>query len=49
MLNFDKYGPYVFASYAVAGVILIGLIIVSVVRLNAARKKLQSLEKDDAK
>lgn len=42
----DKYAPYVLACYGIAIVLIAGLTIWSVVRLSAAKKKLDALEAD---
>jgi heme exporter protein CcmD len=42
---YDKYAPYVFAAYGVAALVLGALIIWSVWRLIAARRRLDALEK----
>lgn len=42
---YDKYAPYVFAAYGVAALVLGGLLIWSVWRLIAARRRLDALEK----
>jgi heme exporter protein CcmD len=44
MFDYGRYTPYVLSAYAIAGVVLIGLIVWSIVRLERARKKLAEVE-----
>lgn len=44
MLDYGRYTPYVLTSYGIAGVVLIGLIVWSIVRVSGARKKLDAIE-----
>lgn len=46
MPEFDKYAPYVWTCYAIAGVILVGLIAWTVLRAREARKRLDAVEGD---
>jgi heme exporter protein CcmD len=46
---FDKYAPYIFWSYGIAGVILGGLVLWTIWRVANARKKLDGVEKDQPK
>jgi heme exporter protein CcmD len=48
MFDYGKYTPYVLTSYGIAAVVITGLIVWSVVRVNNARRKLAEAEKDDA-
>lgn len=47
MFDYGKYTPYVLTSYGIAAVVIIGLIVWSVARLNNARRKLAEAERDD--
>ena len=47
MFDYGKYTPYVLTSYAIAAVVLTGLIIWSLMRLAKARRKLAEAEKDE--
>ena len=51
MPDFDKYAPYVFSAYGIAGLVLGGLVLWSVLRLLRARRKLDAIEphKDEAR
>ncbi len=48
--NFDEflemggYAPYVFTAFGLAIATMLGLVIIGVIRANAAQKKLKSLE-----
>lgn len=44
----DKYAPYVLACYGIAIAVIAGLTLWSVLRLSAAKKKLDALEADKA-
>ncbi|MFT3722597.1 MAG: heme exporter protein CcmD [Hyphomonadaceae bacterium] len=44
MLDYGRYTPYVLTCYGVAGVVLIGLIVWSIVRVSNAKKKLDAME-----
>jgi heme exporter protein CcmD len=44
MPHFDKYGPYVYAGYGVALVMIIGLIAWSILRAVSAKKQLDEAE-----
>ena len=44
MLDYGRYTPYVLTSYGIAAVVIIGLIVWSVVRVTAAKKKLDAIE-----
>jgi heme exporter protein CcmD len=46
MPTFDKYAPYIFSSYAIAAVVLGGIVLWSIWRIGHARKKLDAIEKD---
>jgi heme exporter protein CcmD len=50
MPHLDKYAPYVFWSYGIAAVVLVGLVGWTLWRIANARKKLDAVEpkKDDA-
>ncbi|WP_316014851.1 heme exporter protein CcmD [Roseobacter sp. HKCCA0434] len=43
----DQYAPYVLAAYAVTGLLIGGLIAVSVLRSAKVRRDLQALERRD--
>ena len=45
---YDKYAPYVFASYAVAALVLGGLVLWSMWRVASARKRLEAAERAEA-
>lgn len=44
MLDYGRYTPYVLTSYGIAAAVIIGLIVWSVVRVTAAKKKLDAIE-----
>jgi heme exporter protein CcmD len=44
MPNLDKYGPYVLACYGVAVILIVGVALWTVLRLSAAKRKLDALE-----
>ena len=44
MLDYGRFTPYVLTSYGIAAVVIIGLIVWSVVRVTAAKKKLDAIE-----
>ena len=44
MLDYGRYTPYVLTSYGIASVVIVGLIVWSVVRVTAAKKKLDAIE-----
>jgi heme exporter protein CcmD len=46
--QFEKYGAFIYAAYAVAIVILAGLVLWSVLRLKFAHDKLNRLEAEEA-
>jgi heme exporter protein CcmD len=46
--QFEKYGAFIYAAYAVAIVILVGLVLWSALRLKFAHDKLSRLEAEDA-
>ena len=46
MPEFDKYAPYVWTCYAIAGAILGGLVAWTVLRAREARKRLDAVEAD---
>jgi len=50
MPHFDKYAPYVFWSYGIAGAVLVGLVAWTLWRITNAKKKLDAAEpkKDDS-
>jgi heme exporter protein CcmD len=48
MLDYGRYTPYVLTCYAIAGVVLISLIVWSIVRVSNAKKKLDALETEKA-
>jgi heme exporter protein CcmD len=47
MPEFDKYAPFVWWAYAIAGGILVALVIGSVARLARARRRLEEAERED--
>lgn len=49
MFEYGRYTPYVLSAYAIAATVLVGLLVWSIVRVTNARKKLDSVEKDEAK
>jgi len=46
--QFEKYGAFIYAAYAVAILILAGLVLWSVLRLKFAHDKLSRLEAEEA-
>jgi heme exporter protein CcmD len=46
--HFEKYGAFIYAAYAIAILILVGLVLWSALRLKFARDKLSRLEAEDA-
>lgn len=48
MPEFDKYAPYVWTCYGIAGAILIGLVVWTVLRAGEARRKLDAVEADNS-
>lgn len=46
--HFEKYAAFIYAAYAIAILILVGLILWSTLRLKFARDKLARLEAEDA-
>jgi len=44
MPEFDKYAPYVWTCYGIAAFILIGMLVLSVMRAQTARRKLDAVE-----
>ena len=44
LLDYGRYTPYVLTSYGIAAAVIIGLIVWSVVRVTAAKKKLDAIE-----
>ncbi len=47
MPEFDKYAPYVWWCYAIAGTILVGLTAWTFLRAKAAKKKLDLIEMEN--
>lgn len=45
MPELDKYAPYILASYGIAIALIVGLAVWSILRLSAAKKKLDRLER----
>ncbi len=45
MPELDKYAPYILASYGIAVALVVGLTVWSILRVIAARKKLERLER----
>ena len=46
MPEFDKYAPYVWTCYAIAGAVLLGLMVWTVWRAREARRRLDAVESD---
>lgn len=44
MFDYGRYTPYVLTCYGIAGAVLVGLIVWSVLRVSSARKKLDAIE-----
>lgn len=44
MFDYGRYTPYVLTCYGIAGAVLVGLIVWSVLRVTSARKKLEAIE-----
>ena len=44
-----KYAPYIYAAYGIAIAVFAGLVIWSVLRVSAAKKKLDALEAAESK
>ena len=49
MFDYGRYTPYILTCYAVAAVVLAGLVVWSIWRLARARKKLEAIEKEQQK
>lgn len=49
MFEYGRYTPYVLTSYGIAAVVIVGLLVWSIVRITNARKKLDTVEKDEMK
>ncbi len=47
MLDYGRYTPYVLTCYGIAGAVLIGLIVWSIVRVSGAKKRLEAIETAD--
>lgn len=47
MPEFDKYAPYVWTCYAIAGVVLVGLVAWTIYRAREANRRLAAIENDD--
>jgi heme exporter protein CcmD len=47
MPDFGHHGPYIYASYGAAALILIGLIVASLAARAAARRRLAALEGEE--
>jgi heme exporter protein CcmD len=45
----DKYAPYIFSAYGIAIAVLAGVVIWTVLRSIAVKKKLDALEADEQK
>ena len=46
MFDYGRYTPYVLTCYGIAGAVLIGLIIWSILRVSSAKRKLDAMEAD---
>lgn len=46
MPEFDKYAPYVWTCYAIAGVVLVGLVVWTAYRAREAQRRLDAVEAD---
>lgn len=44
MFDYGRYTPYVLTSYGIAAVVIIGLVVWSVLRVQNAKKKLDAIE-----
>jgi heme exporter protein CcmD len=49
MFEYGRYTPYVLISYGIAAVVIVALLVWSVLRVASAKKKLDTVEKDEAK
>ncbi len=49
MFEYGRYTPYVLTSYGIAAVVIVGLLVWSILRVGNARKKLDTVEKDETK
>jgi len=47
MPELDKYAPYILAAYGIAVGLIVGLAVWSILRLSAAKKKLDRLERQN--
>ncbi|MEZ6030364.1 MAG: heme exporter protein CcmD [Hyphomonadaceae bacterium] len=49
MLDYGKYTPYVLTSYGIAIAVLLGVLVWSVLRVAASRRKLDAAEAAESK
>jgi heme exporter protein CcmD len=44
MFDYGRYTPYILSSYSIAGLVLVGLVVWSILRAIDAKKKLDAVE-----
>lgn len=49
MFDYGRYTPYVLTSYGIAAVVIVGLLVWSILRVANAKRKLDAVEKEEAK